>query len=57
MPLATSDDAMREPITPIGLPVTDRRAMASATTARGPAAPHAVYEKGCDIGERMRFGG
>jgi len=24
---------------------------------RAAAAPHAVYEKGCDIGERMRFGG
>jgi hypothetical protein len=29
----------------------------AASTPHAPAAPHAVYEKGCDIGERMRFGG
>jgi len=29
----------------------------AASTPRAAAAPHAVYEKGCDIGERMRFGG
>jgi hypothetical protein len=29
----------------------------AASTPRATAAPHAVYEKGCDIGERMRFGG
>jgi hypothetical protein len=32
----------------------------AATTPRSAwphAAPHAAYEKGCDIGERMRFGG
>ena len=29
----------------------------AAPTARAAPAPHAVYEKGCDIGERMRFGG
>ncbi|HMI97027.1 MAG TPA: DUF1194 domain-containing protein [Micropepsaceae bacterium] len=29
----------------------------AAATPRTAATPHAVYEKGCDIGERMRFGG
>ena len=29
----------------------------ATSTPRAAAAPHAVYEKGCDIGERMRFGG
>lgn len=29
----------------------------AAATPRAASAPHAVYEKGCDIGERMRFGG
>jgi hypothetical protein len=29
----------------------------AASTPRAATAPHAVYEKGCDIGERMRFGG
>jgi hypothetical protein len=29
----------------------------AATAPRGSSAPHAAYEKGCDIGERMRFGG
>jgi hypothetical protein len=29
----------------------------AASTPRAGTAPHAVYEKGCDIGERMRFGG
>jgi hypothetical protein len=29
----------------------------AASTPRAAPAPHAVYEKGCDIGERMRFGG
>jgi hypothetical protein len=29
----------------------------AASTPRTATAPHAVYEKGCDIGERMRFGG
>ncbi len=29
----------------------------ATSTPRAATAPHAVYEKGCDIGERMRFGG
>jgi len=29
----------------------------AAASAPRTASPHAVYEKGCDIGERMRFGG
>ena len=29
----------------------------AASGLRAAPAPHAVYEKGCDIGERMRFGG
>jgi hypothetical protein len=29
----------------------------AASSPSKAAAPHAVYEKGCDIGERMRFGG
>src|SRR6266566_3389655 len=29
----------------------------AASSLRAAPAPHAVYEKGCDIGERMRFGG
>ena len=29
----------------------------AASAPRAAPGPHAVYEKGCDIGERMRFGG
>jgi hypothetical protein len=29
----------------------------AASTPRAPQTPHIRYEKGCDIGERMRFGG
>jgi Protein of unknown function (DUF1194) len=31
--------------------------VATAGAPRAPQTPHARYEKGCDIGERMRFGG
>jgi len=41
--------------TPAGNPLLVKVAAPAAPRANGPS--HPVYDKGCDIGERMRFGG
>jgi hypothetical protein len=44
-------------ISDAGTPQNPLLIKVAATGAHAPQTPHARYEKGCDIGERMRFGG
>jgi len=44
-------------ISDAGRPATDPLLIRVAEAKRPSAGAHAIYEKGCDIGERMRYGG
>jgi hypothetical protein len=43
-------------ISDAGQPENPLLVKVAAARPRAPSPPHATYEKGCDIGERMRFG-